>query len=346
LTGQQRRFSLQILEATMLTFLAGAIGIQAAPPNRWRAAGGNDTSAILQAAEHQFNSGNYGNAITTLLSAVSQNPGNAEAYYWLGRSYYEVRDYDSAVTQAEKSVALDPKNSLYHQWLGRIYGGKADRDRSFFLAKKVKKEFEDAVGLDSSNVSARRDLEEYCLDAPWIVGGSKDEARQQVEAIAVIDPVEGHLARAVLFEADKNSAAAAKEYQEALAAKPKRIDPYLEAAHYYQGQGNAAEMQAAIQGAAQVDAKDPRLAYYEGVVRVVSNSDLGTAEEYLKSYLATTPDRSDWPSHAAAREWLGRLYEFEGKRAEAAEQYRSALRLDPGRKDAQERLAKLDKELH
>ena len=56
---------------------------------------------------------------------------SAERHYWLGRSYYEIRDYDNAITTAEKSVAIDAKNSVYHQWLGRAYGGKADRDRSF-----------------------------------------------------------------------------------------------------------------------------------------------------------------------------------------------------------------------
>jgi tetratricopeptide (TPR) repeat protein len=77
---------------------------------------------------------------------------------------------------------------------------------------------------------------------------------------------------------------------------------------------------------------------------VLSGTDLPRAEQYLKSYLASTPDRSDWPSHAGAREWLGRLYEAEGKRSEAAEQYRAALQLDPGRKEAKARLQKLEKQ--
>jgi len=76
---------------------------------------------------------------------------------------------------------------------------------------------------------------------------------------------------------------------------------------------------------------------------VLSGSEPVRAEEYLKSYLASTPERSDWPPHAAAREWLGRLYESQGKRAEAAEQYRAALQLEPGRKEAMARLQKLEK---
>ena len=67
--------------------------------------------------------------------------------------------------------------------------------KSFFLAKKVKKELEEAVRLNPSNIEARFDLEDFCLNAPWIVGGNKDEARDQVDAISALDAVEGHVAR-------------------------------------------------------------------------------------------------------------------------------------------------------
>lgn len=303
-----------------------------------------DISGLLQTAQRQFNAGNYASAIATLRSAVTQSPSSAESYYWLGRSYYELGDFDNAIAQAEKSVDLDAKNSVYHQWLGRAYGGKADRDRSFFLARKVKKEFEEAVRLSPANVSARRDLEEYSIDAPWIVGGNKDEAREQVDAIAALDPLEGHLARAFYYEHGmKKPDLAENEYRLALGAEPKRIEPYLEIANFYQKQNKSSEVEKVIQSAARVNPNDPRLVYYRGVVGVLSGTDLSHSEEYLKSYLASTPQRTDWPSHAAAREWLGRLYEAQGKRAEAAEQYRAALQLDPGRKEARARLERLEK---
>ena len=332
------------LAAAFVCLFAAAISAFAANAAASPATG--DISALLQSAQHEFNSGNYGNAISTLLSAVSQSPASAEAYYWLGRSYYEVHDYDSAVTQAEKSVSLDPKNSLYHQWLGRIYGGKADRDRSFFTARKVKKEFQMAVTLNPSNLEARRDLEQFCLDAPGIVGGSKDEAREQMDAIAAADPVAGYLARAAFDKYEKNVAAVEHDMQQVLAAKPNRIDPDLEVADYYLSAGKAAEMQSAVQAATQINSRDQRLNYYGGVERTLAGADFSTAEMDLKAYLATTPDRSDWPSHASARDWLGRLYEAEGKRGEAAEQYRASLRLEPGNKEVQARLTKLEKEQH
>jgi tetratricopeptide (TPR) repeat protein len=309
-----------------------------------RAASPADAAASLQNATKQFNAGNYSGAISTLQLAVIANPNNAELFFWLGRSYYELRDYDNAITNLEKAVQLDPKNSNYHLWLGRAYGGKADREHSFFLAKKVKKEFEDAVAANPNNIEARRDLEEFNIDAPWVVGGNKDEAKAQIEAIAAIDPIQGHLARALYdSQAAKKQEAADEEYRAVLAAKPGKIEPYLEAANYYMRQNKPAEMETAIDAAAAINPNDPRLAFYRGVFGVLSGVEPSHSEQYLKSYLASTPDRSDWPSHASAREWLGRLYEAQGKRAEAAEQYRASLQLEPGRKEVKSRLEHLEK---
>lgn len=303
-----------------------------------------DASAAIQSAQHLINAGNYTGAVSALQAAAPGNPSSAELFYWLGRSYYELRDWDNAVAQGEKSVSLDPKNSLYHQWLGRSYGGKADRDRSFSTAKKVKSEFKEAINLNPANIAARRDLEEYCLDAPWIAGGSKDEALEQVNAIAATDPIAGHLARALYDrEGLKAPDDAENELRQVLAAKPKSVDPYFEVADFYRELNKPADMGTAVDAAAQVSPNDPRLAYFRGLAGVLANSNLPSAERDLKSYLASTPDRSDWPAHAAAREWLGRLYEEQGKRADAAEQYREALQLEPKRKEARVRLEKLEK---
>ncbi len=306
----------------------------------------SDASGTIQTAQHQFNLGNYAAAIKTLQS-VPQVSNNAEAQYWLGRSYYELHDYDNAITASEKSVELDPKNSVYHQWLGTIYGGKADRDRSFSYARKVKKEFEEAIRLNPSNVEARRDLEQYDMEAPWVVGGSKDEAREQVTAIEAIDPVEGHLAHAAYEMNAKKFDLAEKEYREVLAAKPKRVESYFDVIRFFIHENKPADVEATIQAAAQVSPNDPRLVYYRGVSRVLSGTELPRGEEYLKSYLASSPDRSDWPSHAAAR-----VSGWEGftKRKENVRKRQSNIvplcNLDPGQKEAKSRLEKLEKSAH
>ena len=105
-------------QARMARFIAGLAGVGqisvalAAVCAAVPAIYATDASAQIQAAQRQFNAGNYSGAIATLQAAVSQNPNSAEAYYWLGRSYYEIHDYDNAITAAEKSVAIDDKNSV------------------------------------------------------------------------------------------------------------------------------------------------------------------------------------------------------------------------------------------
>ncbi|HEY6466373.1 MAG TPA: tetratricopeptide repeat protein [Candidatus Acidoferrales bacterium] len=293
----------------------------------------------------KVNSGDYRGAISQLQSAVSQNPADASAYYWLGRAFYELDDYDSSAMAEEKAVSLAPKNSEYHDWLGRAYGGKADRERSFFVAKKVKAEFQTAIKLDPSNIDARRDLEDYDINAPWIAGGNKDEAQAQVDAIAAIDPVEGHIARAIYDnEALKKPADAEVEYRAVLNAKSNHIEPYLQAANFFINENKPSDVLAAVNAAAAVAADDARLDFYRGVVAIMNQSDLQSAERNLKSYIASTPARSSWPSHAFARVWLGRLYEALGQPAAAAEQYRAALQLNPNQKEARARLDKLEKD--
>ncbi|HEV2341624.1 MAG TPA: tetratricopeptide repeat protein [Candidatus Acidoferrales bacterium] len=327
-----------------LVLALAASALLAAPSAR--AFAPQSSSADLGGAKQEFDSGDYASAIQLLRALVSQNAGGAEAHFWLGRCYYETKDFNDSVSELEKATQSESDSSIYHQWLGRAYGEKADRDRSFLTARKVKKEFEQAVKLDPSNISARRDLEDYLLEAPWIVGGSKDEALAQVQEIEKLDPVQGHLARADYDSHLGKNEDAANEYNAVLDPGPQKIGVYYELADYYGKQANGAQVDRMALEAEKLDAKDPRLAYYHGEARVLMGSDLDVAEQDLKSYLASTKERSDWPSHSAARYWLGRLYEQQGKKMDAAEQYRASLQLDPGRKDAKKRLEQLEKSIH
>jgi tetratricopeptide (TPR) repeat protein len=332
----------QVLVCTVV-ILAAIILASPAPIVASSQASANSSPDVAQ-ARHLFDLGNYSAAVTILTNAIARNSNDAEAQFWLARANYEQKDFDNAASHAERAVQIDPKNSLYHLWLGRIYGQQADRERSFSLARKVKKEFEEAVRLNPSNLDARRDLEEFELQAPWVVGGNKDDARQQAEAIAAADPVKGHLAMAEYDrEALKKNDLVANEYKQVLESKVDRADAYFEIADYYKDVGKGAEMEPALLAAEKLKPGDPRIGYYRAVQRILTGTQPSAAEPLLKAYIANTPPRSDWPSHASARNWLGRLYELEGKRQQAAEQYRAALELDPTNKDAHAKLEKLEK---
>lgn len=326
------------LAALFFSPLASARYRAATPAN-----GNIDVSGLINAARQQFEQGQYGAAISTLESAQSQNPAMADIYFWMGRALFEVHDFDRAIGQFEKAISLNANVSSYHDWLGRAYGSKADKEKSFFVARNAKGQFETAVKLDPSNVAARRDLADYCMQAPWIVGGNRQEALSQVNAIAAINPVEGHLVRAEYdVNVQKNPQQAGVEYQQVIAEKPQAVEPYLEAAAFFQQQNEIPQMKAAIDALAQAHPDDPRLTFYRGVYNIVTNGNLVNAEEDLKSYLASTPERSNWPSHSSARDWLGKLYQQQGKRVEAAEQYRAALQLNPENHDAKAHLQELE----
>jgi len=261
--------------------------------------------ATIQTAQSQFDAGNYKAALDTLSTALAKSPNDAPLHYWSARSNYELRDYDKAISESETAVKLDPKNAEYNRWLGRAYGAKAEQSRSFFLARKVKQAFEAAVRLAPGDIAARRDLMQYCVEAPWIVGGDKDKARQQIEAIAAIDPIQGKMARAAYLATDKQWKAAEAEYVSLIGQHPQNLDAYMEAADYFTGRNDANNLERVINAAPQIGPQDPRLNYYRAVVLVLRQSELPTAAKLLQAYISV-PERSDYPSHRSATEWLRR----------------------------------------
>jgi Tfp pilus assembly protein PilF len=76
---------------------------------------------------------------------------------------------------------------------------------------------------------------------------------------------------------------------------------------------------------------------------VMKGKGPGEAEMLLKTYMATVPDNSDLPPHAAVREWLGKLYESQGRNSQATEEYRASLSLDPHNKAVEEDLKRVEK---
>jgi tetratricopeptide (TPR) repeat protein len=313
----------------VLTLLAAAAG--------WA---GSDPPPAIRAA---FDAGQYAEAVSTLQRSLADQPGRPDLHYWLGRCYYELHDWKAAAAALERAVRLDATRSEYHLWLGRAYGRQAESSRSFWLAIKSRREFEEAVRLDPQNVRARRDLAEFYSEAPWIVGGSRKKARAEIDAIAALDPVEGALAEGEFARRNRDLARATSEYRRAVATAGAHPDAYFEAAEFFAHHGDLEDLRRALEAAARVAPTDPRLSFFRGVAGVVAGSNLQEAEIELKAYLARVPDRSDFPSHAEARAWLGLAYEKQGRRLEAAEQYRAALQLDADLEQARQGLQRLEK---
>jgi len=296
--------------------------------------------------EHLYDAGLYQQAIKVLHAGIAKNPMDASLRDVLGRCFYQLGDYSQAIASLETAIELDPGRSEYHNWLGKAYGRKAEESNPFSalgLARRAHREFAEAVRLNPSNLAAQRDLIRYLLNSPGIAGGGQERADEQIQALAIVDPVEGQLARAEADVTRKKFDLADQEYGKLLAAYHRRIGVDFEIAEYYRDRRDGEHMEQAVAKAAALDPADIRLNYYRGVALVIQQKDAGKAEQFLRAYLDAAPDNSELPPRASAREWLGRLYEQENKLDSAAEQYRAGLALEPHNKALREGLKRVEK---
>jgi cytochrome c-type biogenesis protein CcmH/NrfG len=171
--------------------------------------------------------------LTTLASG--QNP-DARAACYLGRIAMRADDAKQATEWFEAATRLEPDNPDYHLWLGRADGARARESSKLSqigLAKKIRAQFERASTLDPENLEARSSLIDYYLQAPGMLGGSVDKARQQAAEIRKRDAYRGALADARIAEDQKDLAGAERSYQEAVRTRPDSLNARYALGSFY-----------------------------------------------------------------------------------------------------------------
>jgi TolA-binding protein len=148
-----------------------------------------------------------------LQSAVEENPENAALHYWLGRSFFELRDFSRSISSFERAIKLYPKRSDYHDWLGRACGRKAEESShsnmpaALPLARRTHHEFETAVQLEKKDPAlAEEDLRTYIDNVP--------------ENSEIPSHSSAHEWLGRLYEDEKKPDVAAEQYQAGLALDP------------------------------------------------------------------------------------------------------------------------------
>src|SRR5713226_4558747 len=302
--------------------------------------------ADLEAGRRAYEASDYAKAIQSLHAAAAKDPQNGDVHLLLVKSFLELREHDAAIKSAERAVSLDPQNSIYHEWLGRAYGDKADHASWFSaisLAKKTRKEFETAVQLDARNYSARQALIEFDCTASGIVGGGEEKALPEIKQLAAMDAAEGHYATGNCRRQKKDYAATDEEFAKALESDPKSAELIYDIGDYSVKRSRPERLLAVADMGERVAPGDPRGMFYRGVALVLKKEDPEEAERLLREYAKKAPTRSGYPRPAAARAWLGRLFEDQSHMEDAAKEFEGALKLDPKNKMAQEALKRLKK---
>lgn len=265
-------------------------------------------------------------ALTPLAKA-----GDPEAMFYLGRVAIDQADGDEAVDWLEKAVKTNERSSRYHQWLGVAYGTKlagANPFTAMSLAPSAKRAMERAVELDSTNVEARVNLVQFYLQAPAMMGGGVEKAREQVAALMKRDPYQGRLQEAAIAENQKDTVAAERMLRELVTAYPDSSAPAIRLTLFHVTLKHYDAAFRAVEDRLVRSPNDGSALYQLGRVGAMSGAkldqSLGALDRYLKM-----PHRRGTPSMAAAHWRRGMILEAKGDKPKAKAEYEAALRLDP-----------------
>ena len=325
-------------------------------------------------AERLIEAGHWKRARTIVEARIREAPNEAQANFLLSQIRNAFGERATPLALAEKAVAMDGRTAKYHRQVAEVLGVMAQYSgaiRQLFLARRFRSEIDAALALDPSDTQALRDLVEFHLLAPGILGGDAGKAEEMAGRIGRIDAVEGYLARARVAAFRKHTAEAgtwlrkAAEVQppsykarimlaqfylvpehpdaglaeklarEALKLDSGRADAYCVLAAIYADRSEWDKLESTLAAASREVPDDP-VPYYRAADRLLAaGHDAPRAEVYLRAYLGQEPEGNE-PTAADARWKAGLALEAEGRITAAIEQWKQSVRLDPESKAARE----------
>jgi tetratricopeptide (TPR) repeat protein len=297
----------------------------------------------LEDAIRLYQKGEFKQAVALLEQLKLKSPGDGDLRLWLGKSYLKVQNWDRAVQEIEKCTELQPK-AQNHLWLGRAWGARAEH--AFFLkamkmAGRVVKEFETARQLAPNDLEIRFDLLEYYLNAPAIVGGGRDKADAEVQAIAKLDPRKGYNARSAVLIKDRKWELAKKELIQATLDFPNDASAYKDAADFLL---DRKDFEGAVQYAKKaltLDKESKRSQLILAAARIQLRNEIDFSAKTLMS-LASGPLSDDDPTFEEVYYWLGEYYAAKGEKIKAREAFASALGFNPEYDKAKQGISRLN----
>ena len=317
--------------------------------------------------EKLIEAGHWKRARALVQERLRESPDDPNANFLWSQIRNAFGDHASPPSLAEKAVRLDGGVARYHRQLAEVQGLMAQRAGIFqqvALARRFRKEIDAALGLDPRDTQALRDLLEFYLLAPGIVGGDSKKADAVARQIAAVDQAEGYLAEARLAEFRKDSARAEAMLRRAAEIRPPsykaqialaqlyllperrneaaaealgrsaialdrgRIAGYCVLAAVYAARADWSALDAIVSTAAREVPDDPA-PYYSAAERLLSDGrEPVRAERYLRFYLAQEAEGNQ-PTAADAHWKLGLALREQGQVASAIREWKAAVQADP-----------------
>ncbi|PCI72353.1 MAG: hypothetical protein COB38_04325 [Gammaproteobacteria bacterium] len=261
---------------------------------------------------------------------------SAVSKLYLGRLEIKDGNFDEAEELIKEALDMKPNDSNYHYWFASISGIQAGNASIFSApgyASDSKEHFIKAVELDPNNVQALSGLISFYIQAPSIVGGSIDKARELTIQLTELDKKEGLLAHISLHRSENETDKELAKAEELASAFPNSSEALLKAGFSYQGAKRYENAYQYFTKASSIkesdldatlnkkEKKSEKISSTSALYQIGRNAVLGGIKIdegiiALESYLELTPFKSQ-PSHNWAKLRLAALYLRNGNKVKA-----------------------------
>jgi tetratricopeptide (TPR) repeat protein len=258
---------------------------------------------------------------------------NPTALHYLAKIALNEGEFDQAEEYIEKAIEAAPIDAAVHFDAARIMGAQA-QDSSMFsapgYAKDALKAFKKAAELEPETIQYRQGLMSFYLQAPGFLGGDEKLAMAEANAIAQLDPAQGFVALANVYQSTDKEEQLALHYASVDDKYPDNASILFNRGLYYQTQEEFSKAVSdfkkvqTLKPSAEDDQSRFAAQYQVGRSSVLSKSNYEEGIQSLQQYLDSAPDADGLPSKAWAKYRLGILYKQTGDKKMAKSLYKQA----------------------
>jgi tetratricopeptide (TPR) repeat protein len=327
----------------------------------------------MSPADKLLADGHYRRAEIAIRAALARTPNDAHYLSDLSIVDWAFNRLDSAISNSEKAIAADPRSAEAHAHLADAIGAKvlvsnASTFEKISLIHRFRKEVDKTLELDPNDVDALQDLAQFYWNAPGMVGGDKNKARQTADRLFAISPFRAASARADFLTEDINlprrNAAVIAVWRTAVSARPEdyearaalaaacleepahfgeaeteakraitmdptRISAWSTLATVYARTGRWADLDATLKQA-RAKVSDDRTPQYRAAVAILTSNAASQfpLAEAMLRDYLTQPPEGQAPSHAGAHWRLGLVLEKQGRKSDAIRELQTAVQMD------------------
>ena len=250
-----------------------------------------------------------------------------------------------AVKLIEERTAPDDRDADTWFLLAEAYHALMDEAgmlKKRGLATKMKRSLFAALESDPDHVPARQQLADFYYYAPWIVGGSKDEAAKQLEILERVAPGEAWATRGAQARNRGDLDEARDHYRKAVKLGPREPAHLFLLAVTEQQLDAYAESIRLLDELLEADPGHEKALYYRARASAMADLDLDRGLECARDYVEHCTECDD--DDRAYGWWrMAVILKRQEQTDSAIAAYHDALRLNPELEGARKGLAELER---